>query len=92
MSLNVVVIAVIAIVVLVVLIIMLTGKTRILGKTSSDCQARGGECIPAGGPCDGARYTFGTDCPENEPHCCVPMGGPSGGGSEDSESQESEDS
>ena len=79
LSLNVIIIAVIAIVVLVVLIIIFTGKTRLFGKATTNCESKGGHC--SAGPCnpDTEISLYGTDCAEraknNEvpgKYCCAP--------------------
>jgi hypothetical protein len=85
LSLNVIIIAVIAIVVLLVLIFVFTGKVKIFGKTSENCESRGAgaKCVASEGAClDGVTYRFGTDCAKRKeagesgvdgPVCCVPL-------------------
>lgn len=82
LSLNVIIIAVIAIVVLVILIIMLTGKTRLFGQATTNCESKGGQCYSRACDPDTEVKQFGTDCAkrykEGEqgvkgPNCCVPI-------------------
>lgn len=75
MSLNVIIIALLCIVVLIVLIIIFTGRTRVLSSTTSDCAARGGECLDR---CDSSIHVehFGTSCASQDPakpKCCARM-------------------
>ena len=76
LSLKVIILAVLAIVVLVILIMMLTGKTKLFSKTSTECASRGGTCMSES-KCDNNYIMYsGTDCNENnKEYCCVKVSG-----------------
>ncbi|MFC1742282.1 hypothetical protein ACFL3V_07140, partial [Nanoarchaeota archaeon] len=64
--------AVIAIVVLIVLIVVFAGKTKMFGKTTSDCPARGGECTDKAICPPGEMTHIGVNCPDKQ-KCCAPF-------------------
>ena len=82
MSLNMVIVAVIALVVLIVLILSFTGKYRVFGRTTENCESKGGIC-KAGCAVTSELVDMNTDCkkryPEAQgkdgpgPMCCIPF-------------------
>ncbi|MEK6951152.1 MAG: hypothetical protein AABX13_05510 [Nanoarchaeota archaeon] len=63
--------AVIALVVLVVLMLIFTGKTGNIGRGLSDCEGKGGACVPEGTTCPkNSLYSSAFDCSGGQ-RCCI---------------------
>ncbi len=84
LSMNVVIIAALAVLVLIVLALVMTGKFRIFGTTTRDCNTLGGRCVDEEDMdkndldkitgCKGQNvYTRGTNCEDDDQYCCVPI-------------------